>query len=137
MEDIEVDFAECFKSSTLSKKHTMDDQMQNDSGLGSIGYFSGELNTPSLNVKEDITRLSDNNNTSEPRVFSLESSLSNLNISSSCKSDTDRCDSGLDEEKPFESTDSIIKPENCHWVSGHFSTEQVLDIFRGDEDGDK
>ncbi|CAG5128063.1 unnamed protein product [Candidula unifasciata] len=133
MEDIDVDCADYFKSPVVSKKHTAFDQPEDDS----LGYFSGELNTASLNLKDDMsgqTRLIEN---SEPRVFSLESSLSKLNISSSCKSDSDQCDSGVVVEKPFESTDSVTKPESCHWVSTHFSSDQILDIFRGDEDGDK
>lgn len=118
----------------MSKKLAMDDQI--DSGLGSLGYFSGEPNLLSLNtIDEEVN--SKTVQSEPPLMCSLESSLSKLNISSGCGSKSDRCDSGLEDEKQLKLTDSEARTEDFNWVSSYFSPEQVVDIFRGDEDGDK
>uniref|UniRef100_A0A0B7AW47 Uncharacterized protein n=1 Tax=Arion vulgaris TaxID=1028688 RepID=A0A0B7AW47_9EUPU len=145
MEDIETDCVVNeydkrylhFPHSEMSRKLSSNDQI--DSGLESLGYFSGDHdNLSSLNVKEDLIKNvkdgeSEVSEQSHSHDFSLENSLSKLNISSTCNK-SDRCDSGVDDVNRFESTDSITRLTN--WVSPHFSPEQILDIFRGDEDGD-
>uniref|UniRef100_A0A0B6Y8D8 Uncharacterized protein n=1 Tax=Arion vulgaris TaxID=1028688 RepID=A0A0B6Y8D8_9EUPU len=139
MEDIEAD-CEGYRyadegrlrpfHSDISKKHNMEEHV--DSGLGSIGYLSADLN--SLSLSEDLK------DSSQSQV-SLENFRSKPNVSSTssgCK-ESDRFDSGLDNEILIEFAD-IAKTEtehdDCHWVSPHFSTEQIVVMFTEDEDGD-
>lgn len=115
----------------MSKKLAIDDQI--DSGIESLGYFSGETNISLGTIDEEARRNIVQGE--QPQICSLESSLSKLIISNVC-SKPDRCDSGLEDEKQFKLTDSDTRPENYNWVSSNFSQEQVIDIFRADEDGD-
>jgi ankyrin repeat protein len=140
MEDIETDCAGYENQRHMvidhnhlsSKKLSLDDHIDSDI---SIGYFSGEHNSPSLNFNEDVTVAEKTVVESKlPHIFSLENSLSKLNLSSNCEIKSDRCDSGLEDDKQEEYITSITR--NNYWVSTHFSPEQILDIFRGDEDGD-
>ena len=136
----------CSKFSSLEER--------NDSGLGSLGYFSLEFNSGSLsqleeeqNVQKAEPRdtsisLHPDNDSGSTSTFStdLANSLSRLNIGSLKNKVLEQCDSGLDDHE----RDSVLAARtyltqcaNLHWVSPHFTPDQILEIFRGDEDGDK
>ncbi|RUS76909.1 hypothetical protein EGW08_015312 [Elysia chlorotica] len=129
---------------------------RNDSGLGSLGYFSQEFNSGSLSLLEEEEKVQKAEPRDRPREISLhpetdsgttptfstdlENSLSRLNIGSIKNKAFEQCDSGLDEHE----RDSVLAARsyltqcaNLHWVSPHFTPDQILEIFRGDEDGDK
>ncbi|GFR94613.1 inhibitor protein kappa B-like protein [Elysia marginata] len=144
--------ASSFKFASLEER--------NDSGLGSLGYFSQEFNSDSLSLleeeqntpeEEQRDRSADSGIPLHPDKVNksgsltsvsadLANSLSRLNIQGSLKSKVlEQCDSGLDDHE----RDSVLAARayltqcaNLHWVSPHFTPDQILEIFRGDEDGD-
>ncbi|XP_005111546.1 NF-kappa-B inhibitor alpha [Aplysia californica] len=130
-------------AANMSTKKFNSIEDQEDSALGSLGYVSGDLNSLSIVdfpvVEEEKEQEQQKNNPS----FDIVDSFRGLDIvgraqSQSSQTDSNRCDSGLVEDRP--SIDSVERCESNirkeHWVSPNFSSEQVMDIFRGDEDGD-
>lgn len=136
---------------------------RNDSGLGSLGYFSQEFNSDSISnfgEEQNIQQTGQKDRFTDPSIplhpdkvnnpsstsslsssssTDLANSLSRLNIGSLKSKVLDQCDSGLEDHE----RDSILAARayltqlaNLHWVSPHFTPDQILEIFRGDEDGD-
>ncbi|CAL1545788.1 unnamed protein product [Lymnaea stagnalis] len=130
MDDVEPDCG----TSLRKQGSLMDDQI--DSGLGSInsiGYYSGELN---FSVEEDQykRKFTDVSSPSNLGSVDLASKLSDMKIESDS---TGQCDSGLEEpiQISLEHTVDELFPRET-WCSPNFSPQQVVEIFRGDEDGD-
>lgn len=127
-------------SDASSKKVSIDERV--DSGLGSLGFCSTDLSSLSfVNPSDDQDQEEKSEILEKPADdrdidSSVECSLSRLNISSSGANDCDRFDSGVDNELKSEFSD-ISKNEPYHWVSPHFSPEEVVLMFTEDEDGDK
>lgn len=111
----------------FSKLSIQDEQI--DSGLSS-GYFSGEFNEESS--KDDLQSAIKSVSSVE-----LESDISKLNIDCS----SDRCDSGINDVYADECISSepeiSQKVKDITPLSSHFTVQQIDEIFRGDEDGDK
>ncbi|KAH9515335.1 hypothetical protein Btru_014184 [Bulinus truncatus] len=116
MEDIETDCE--LGDKKLSSYNAVEERI--DSGLGSLVFESGLCN--SKEVSEPIPK-----KTSDVSG-QLAKELSNMTIAST---DQDNYDSGLGEME-------YLKDLNTShiWESPTFSPQQVVDIFRGDEDGD-
>ena len=127
---------------------------RNDSGLGSLGYFSQEFNSGSLSLLEEELRgqksepsdtgiplhpdkvNGSSSNSGTALSTDLANSLSRLNIGSFDNKVSEQCDSGLD-DSVLAARAYLTQCANLHWVSPHFTPDQILEIFRGDEDGDK
>ncbi|CAG5127095.1 unnamed protein product [Candidula unifasciata] len=143
MEDVETDgdrssrYADDvrlrFNSDVSSKKVNVDERV--DSGLGSLGYCSADLSSLSFVNPSDEQQEKASGTPTD--VSSVECSLSKLNISNNSRNDCDRFDSGLEENELKSELSDISKPEPYHWVSPHFSPEEVVLMFTDDEDGDK
>lgn len=130
MDDVEPDCG----TSLRKQGSLMDDRI--DSGLGSInsiGYYSGEIN---FSVEEEHYRgkFTDVSSASNLGSVDLASKLSDMKIESDS---TGQCDSGLEEPLHISSEHSVdeLFPRET-WCSPNFSPQQVVEIFRGDEDGD-
>ena len=118
------------------------DEDQVDSGLGSIGYYSGDhLDSIDSLRGEKLQQIHQGHDRSvqSKRVdsgFDIVDSLRGLDIHSKSSSVSDRFDSGIED---YRST-SISSIQNDSWAMpapSRFTPEQILTIFMGDEDGDK
>lgn len=119
--DQDMDFSKRMNSLSLQEDRV-------DSGLSSMGFISEELSLDNIQSETESANKSVNS-------LELEKSISNLNIDSS----SDRCDSGInvDECTSFSEEKSQDDRSNRSAPPSHFTVEQIDEIFRGDEDGDK
>jgi len=144
------------------KFSSIDDQI--DSGLGSLGYHSG--NHESLDFVDE-EKYSSQPQERKASSYDIVNSFRGLDIKTQSHTDSsDRCDSGLGQERLSSiqsdssrcdsgvladtSRISSVQAENRPiprvpvqyepWVpfasQSRFTSEQVMDLFRGDEDGD-
>ncbi|GFO48213.1 inhibitor protein kappa b-like protein [Plakobranchus ocellatus] len=124
---------------------------RNDSGLGSLGYSSLDYNHASLSQLEEEQNDSKENisiplhpdkaidsGSNFTLSTDLANSLSRLNIGSLENKLFEQCDSGVDDEKDslLAARPLLTQCSNLHWVSPKFTPNQIVEIFRGDEDGD-
>ena len=127
------------------KKFNSIDEDQVDSGLGSLGYFSGNLNSleddfSPAEMKDELQAQKQTDKDS----FDIVNSFRGLDIKAPVTTDSSRCDSGIGDDR-CSSIDSVsidshskIQNEPTFWSASHrFTPEQVMDIFKGDEDGDR
>lgn len=131
------------------KKFNSIDEDQVDSGLGSLGYFSGNLSSleDDFSPVEIKDELKEAHKQTEKGSFDIVNSFRGLDIKAPPSTDSSRCDSGIGDDRPSDPpSDSIniashskVQTDSTStiWSAGHrFTPEQVVDIFRGDEDGD-
>ncbi|XP_059160323.1 NF-kappa-B inhibitor alpha-like isoform X2 [Physella acuta] len=102
-----------------------------DSGLGSLGYVSSDTSNLSIAEEPVTDNTASRSRSVEKNTVDLSHQLSLISIDSL----KENCDSGVDENfiSNLRSPDSQVL-EN--WSSPSFSAEQIVEIFRGDEDGD-